>query len=98
MGAESRVRRALFAPERERPSVDEDALCLLIRQKLADGRLPRNSLPRLWGWPADGEACDGCDEVIPKGHFVMEVMSTDVDVPRVLKFHVGCLQVWVREA
>ena len=41
--------------------MESEALRLLIRQKLQDGRLPLNSMPRFWGGPADGEVCDACE-------------------------------------
>ena len=41
-----------------------DAIRALIRDKLNDGRLPLNSVLRLWGGPADGEVCDACDKPI----------------------------------
>jgi hypothetical protein len=41
-----------------------EAIRVVIRQKLQDGRLPLDSMPRLWGGPADGEMCDACDMLI----------------------------------
>ena len=76
--------------------MDEEALRTLIRQKLADGRLPQNSIPRVWGGPSNGETCDACGEVIEKGQFVMEGVSTDL-TKRALQFHVGCLYAWDTE-
>ena len=71
-------------------------LLALIRQKLADGRLPQDSIPRVWGGPSNGEMCDACDEVIGKNQFVMEGVSTDRS-KRALQFHVGCLYIWDSE-
>jgi hypothetical protein len=51
--------------------MDIDALRALIRDKLKDGRLPFNSMPRFWGGPADGEVCDACDKPITKQQLVM---------------------------
>ena len=65
----------------------------LIRQKLSDGCLPQNSIPRVWGGPSNGETCDACDEVIAKNQFVMEGVSTDL-TKRALQFHVGCFHMW----
>ena len=50
-------------------------LQLLIRQKLADGRLPINSIPRVWGGPGNGETCDACEGIITKDEFVIEGIS-----------------------
>ena len=35
----------------------------LIPRKLDGGHLLRNSMPRKWGGPDDGETCDGCVEL-----------------------------------
>ena len=35
----------------------------LIQRKLDGGHLLRNSMPRKWGGPDDGETCDGCVEL-----------------------------------
>ena len=37
-----------------------EALRLLICSKLDKGRLPLNSIPRVWGGPGNGETCDAC--------------------------------------
>ena len=46
--------------------MDDPTIRILIREKLKDGRLPHNSMPRFWGDPADGEICDACDKPITK--------------------------------
>ena len=59
--------------------------------KLADGRLPNNHIPRIWGGPGNGEICDGCDEIVTKGQMIMEGLSgKDSGV----QFHVACFYVW----
>ena len=68
----------------------------LIRRKLADGRLPQDSIPRMWGGPSNGEMCDGCDEKIGPNQFVMEGASTD-QTKRALQFHVECFHLWDAE-
>jgi hypothetical protein len=42
--------------------MEQETLRHLIRRKLADGRLPQNSIPRLWGGAGNGETCDACEE------------------------------------
>jgi len=78
--------------------METDTLRLLIRDKLKDGRLPLNSMPRFWGGPADGEVCDACDQLITKQQLVMEgIASTLGDRPKEKKpiqFHVTCFQIW----
>ena len=44
--------------------MDQPTLRLLIQEKLADGRLPRAPIPRVWGGPGHGESCDGCGETV----------------------------------
>jgi hypothetical protein len=81
--------------------METDALRTLIRQKLKDGRLPSNSMPRFWGGPADGEVCDACDKPITKQQLVMEgIASTLSDRPKKRKpvqLHVTCFQIWDAE-
>ena len=76
--------------------MEVSALRSLIRRKLADGRLPQNSIPRVWGGPSHGETCDGCDEVIGAARFVMEGVSTD-HTKRALQFNVECFHLWDKE-
>ena len=71
--------------------MDQPTLRLMIHDKLADGRLPHNHIPRMWGGPGNGEICDGCDETVTKTQMVMEGLSgKDRDV----QFHVACFYVW----
>ena len=72
--------------------MDPNALRLLIRSKLADGRLPQDSIPRVWGGAGAGETCDACDELISKTQFVMEGVSTTGG--KGIQFHVGCFHLW----
>ena len=73
--------------------MDPVSLRALIRQKLSDGRLPHNSIPRVWGGPSAGETCDGCEETIARHQFVMEGASTSHH-KRALQFHVECFHLW----
>jgi hypothetical protein len=73
-----------------------DALHLLIRQKLADGRLPHNHIPRVWGGPGAGETCDGCGEIVQKAQLIMEGIALSVGREAV-QFHVMCFNVWDAE-
>jgi hypothetical protein len=38
--------------------MDRESFNRIIRAKLADGRLPQNSIPRVWGGASNGETCD----------------------------------------
>jgi hypothetical protein len=72
------------------------ALRSLIQTKLNDGRLPQNSIPRVWGGAGNNETCDACEEVITKVQFVMEGVSTTTGGPGI-QFHVLCFQLWDAE-
>ena len=64
-------------------------LRLIIRQKLADGRLPFHSIPRIWGVRGRGEPCDACDGVIIEDEFVIEGMSL-AGSRQQIRLHVEC--------
>lgn len=71
--------------------MERPTLRLMIQKKLADGRLPNNHIPRMWGGPGNGEICDGCDEIVTKAQMIMEGLSAkDSGV----QFHVACFYVW----
>ena len=76
--------------------VEPVSLRILIRQKLADGRLPHDSIPKVWGGPSNGQICDACNTMVAKNQFVMEGVSTDFR-KRPLQFHVGCFYLWDAE-
>jgi hypothetical protein len=72
--------------------MDQPFLRLLIRERLADGRLPRSPIPRVWGGPGHGETCDGCGETVTSAQMVMENLD-DAAGGRV-QLHVACFHVW----
>jgi hypothetical protein len=76
--------------------VHEHSLLLMIRQKLTDGRLPFNSIPRVWGGPGRGETCDACEGDISKEEFVIEGISLAAG-RKPLQLHVECFYLWERE-
>ena len=73
--------------------MDPVSLRLFIQQKLDDGRLPHNSIPRIWGGPGGGELCDACEEPIPKDQLIMEGISRYGGRLGV-QFHVQCFALW----
>lgn len=75
--------------------MDQSALRLLIQSKLADGRLPQDSIPRVWGGAGNDETCDACEERIGKAQFVMEGISTTGG--QGIQFHVACFHLWDEE-
>jgi hypothetical protein len=74
--------------------MDQDALRLVIRRKLASSTLPHDSIQRFWGGPAAGEECDACEALISTGQLVMEGISA---TKRGYQFHVECFAVWDAE-
>lgn len=71
--------------------MDRPELRSMIRDKLADGRLPHDHIPELWGGPGNGETCDGCGQAVTKTQMVMEGLSTEHGG---VHFHVTCFHVW----
>jgi hypothetical protein len=69
----------------------QPVLRLLIREKLAGGRLRHNSSTRFWGGPGQGEICDACDEAVTNDQRVIE--NRDPEGGGV-QFHVACFYVW----
>jgi hypothetical protein len=77
--------------------MEAPAIRLLIREKLKDGRLPYDSMPRFWGGPGNEEQCDACDMRIEKTQLVMEGISSTPTDKKPVQFHVVCLQLWDHE-
>jgi hypothetical protein len=74
--------------------MEAEAIRLVIREKLTDGRLPYNSTPIFWGGPADREVCDACDKPITKQQLVMEGIASTLNDKKLIQFHVRCFQIW----
>jgi hypothetical protein len=72
--------------------MEAPAIRLLIREKLKDGRLPYDSMPRFWGGAGNGEQCDACDEAISKEELVMEGIASTPSNKKPIQFHVVCFQ------
>ena len=71
--------------------MDQPMLPLLIRERLADGRLSHDRFPRVWGGPGNGETCHGCGETVTRGQRAMEGLDAR---GRGIQFHVACFYVW----
>ena len=72
-------------------TMDQLPLRHLIQRKLADGRLPRNSIPQVWGGAGNGETCDACEEAVSKQQLLMEGLSAG---KMAVQFHVRCFSLW----
>jgi hypothetical protein len=77
--------------------VEGPAIRLLIREKLKDGRLPYDDMPRFWGGPSTEETCDACDLRIEKTQLVLEGIASTRSDKKPIQFHVVCFQLWDRE-
>jgi hypothetical protein len=82
---------------------DPDALQLLVRLKLANGRLPHEDIPpTISGGPGDGSICGACDDVVTPGELMMMVTtsaprsSTADDAPPI-PLHADCFWLWDQE-
>ena len=71
--------------------MDTPILRLMIQGKIAEGRLPHDSMPRMWGGPGDGHTCDGCGDSVTKAQMEMEGLDTSGGR---IRFHVACFHVW----
>lgn len=75
--------------------MDAQALLLLIRQKLQDGRLPRKNTTRAESYPSNGERCNACDTLIAEDQLVKEItLATGRGARGAIPFHVVCFQLW----
>jgi hypothetical protein len=68
----------------------------LIRQKLENGTLPMNSIPRIWGGPGKEETCDACEGIITQDEMLIEGISL-AGGRNPLQLHVECFHLWERE-
>ena len=72
--------------------MDQAILRLLIREKLANGCLPRTQGPRIWGGPSHGETCDGCGATVTGAQMLMEGTLDALGCG--VRFHVACFALW----
>jgi hypothetical protein len=81
----------------EATAMEANAIRVIIRAKLQDGRLPYDSMPRFWGGPGNEEQCDACDTSIRKDQLVMEGIASTPSNKKPIQFHVVCFQLWDHE-
>jgi len=75
--------------------MDQNILRPLIREKLANGCLPRTQGPRIWGGPSNGETCDGCGGRVAGAQMLMEGRLDALGCG--VRFHVECFALWDAE-
>jgi hypothetical protein len=73
-----------------------DFIRLLIRQKLQDGLLPRDSTPRAFGRPGNWQKCDACEQTIAKAQLMMEIYPQTHD-RKPIRLHGDCYTLWNEE-
>jgi hypothetical protein len=74
------------------------AIRILIREKLKDGCLTYDSMPRFWASrPGNEEICDACDLRIEKTQLVMAGIASKISDKKPVQFHVVCFQLWDHE-
>ena len=73
--------------------MDPEVLRRLVNEKLADGRLPLNSIPRAWGGPGNGGDLRCVRDDFTRLEFIMEGISR-APGKKPLQMHVGCLHLW----
>jgi hypothetical protein len=76
--------------------MDSLTLRALIRTKLADGRLPTEPMPRVWGGPGNGERCDACEKIITSKELIMEGLPAG-GARSLIQLHVECFYIWDTE-
>jgi len=76
--------------------MDSLTLRALIRTKLAEGRLPTETMPRVWGGPGKGERCDACEKIITSKELIMEGLPFE-GAPSPIQLHVECFYIWDTE-
>ena len=65
-----------------------------VRRKLANGSLPHDSIPRVWGGFGNGEMCDVCDEIVTNPQMLIEGIG---EHGRGIQMHVQCFSLWDQE-
>ena len=71
--------------------MDTPILRLLIQERLADGRLPHDDIPRVWGGPGNGETCYGCGETVTSAQRLIGGLDARGSGVR---FHSACFYLW----
>ena len=70
------------------------SLHLKVRAKIADGYLPKEFLPRVFGGPGTGQRCDACEETpLP------EDLESEANLAKggLVRFHIRCFGIWQTE-
>jgi hypothetical protein len=71
--------------------MDKPILRTLIQEKLAEGRLPHDHVPRIWSGPGNWEICDGCGETVTRAQTLMKGLDGR---GRGVQLHATCFYLW----
>lgn len=87
----------MFAPSESPGEAMQDAdVRALIRDKLRNGHLPLNGIPRFWVGPSDGEECHACDRIIA-APLVVEGIASAAGGRQAIQMHIACFAIWDEE-
>ena len=76
--------------------MEQESLRRYIQRKIRDGRLPHDSITKVWSSPSAGETCDAGEAIVSWEQLVMEG-NTRAPGRRPFTFHVRCFQIWDSE-
>jgi len=77
--------------------MDNEALQIRIAHKLQDGLLPRDSVPKVFGGPGNGQTCDACGASITKEQLGIKGIALPAGGGRPMQLHADCFQIWETE-
>ena len=72
-----------------------EAIRNLIRTKLREDRLPRDSTPRVFARPGNWQKCAACEETLAKALLMVEVYP--LMNGKVVRLHHDCYTLWKEE-
>ena len=73
--------------------MDLEAIRALVRAKMQNGGLPRESVPQAFGYPGNLENCGACGRVLKTSKLMMKFSIAT----KVFLFHGDCYLLWMEE-
>jgi hypothetical protein len=77
--------------------MDVEAIRLLIRQKLWEGRLSHDRMSRFWGRPGQGELCNACETPVTTDQMMAGDFAPRLSGTEPSRMHARCFQLWDAE-
>jgi hypothetical protein len=90
-----RVTQGFEASQYPAESMDLEAIRVLVRSKLQDGRLPQEGAARICGAPGIGELCGACESRIDESQLAMVVPLRAHET--FITLHADCYTLWNAE-